>query len=82
MAYDVRRHRVWAICNHCERWTLLLPEDRPAALHHLQRIARDEAHVVGSTANVTLLEAAWQREEEIAAIVDDVLTPVARRALG
>lgn len=46
MAYDVRRHRVWAICNHCERWTLLLPEDRPAALHHLQRIAKiGRAHV-------------------------------------
>ncbi len=55
IAYDPDRGRLWLICGHCFRWTLVPMEDRDAALYELERAARDEAIPVAHTANIRLL---------------------------
>lgn len=57
IAYDPVRGRLWIVCERCHRWNLCPIEDRQAALYELERTARDRAHRVGSTANVSLLQA-------------------------
>lgn len=55
IAYDPARLRLWAICDHCHRWNLYPLEERSETLEALERIARDEGHLVAQTANVSLL---------------------------
>lgn len=57
IAYDPVQGRLWAICEGCHRWTLMPIEEREGALYELERVARDRAHLVASTAHVSLLEA-------------------------
>ena len=57
IAYDPVQGRLWAICEGCHRWTLMPIEEREGALYELERVARDHAHLVASTAHVSLLEA-------------------------
>jgi len=57
IAYDAVRGRLWVVCERCGRWSLAPIEERHETLHELERIARDEAHDVGGTANITLLNA-------------------------
>jgi hypothetical protein len=57
IAYDPVRGRLWAICESCRRWTLCPIEDRDTALYELEKAFRDQARVVTSTANISLLEA-------------------------
>ena len=57
IAYDPVEGRLWAICEGCHRWNLWPMEDREAALYELERMARDHAHLVSHTANISLLQA-------------------------
>jgi hypothetical protein len=57
IAFDAGLGRLWLICSRCSRWNLAPIEERGAALHELERLARDHGRTLGSTANVTLLEA-------------------------
>ena len=56
-AYDAKKGRLWAICDHCRRWNLWPIEDRSETIEALERLARDRGVPVASTANVTLLRA-------------------------
>ena len=56
-AFDPALGRLWLICARCHRWSLAPVEERHAALHELERLARDHGRVVGRTANVTLVQA-------------------------
>lgn len=55
IAYDPARHRLWAICDGCHRWNLCPIEERPGPIEGLERLARDEGHLMAQTANVSLL---------------------------
>jgi len=57
VAFDPERGRLWVICSRCRAWNLAPIEDRHAALHELERLARDRGRTIGRTANVTLLDA-------------------------
>lgn len=57
LAYDPQRGRLWVVCEGCHRWNLTPIEHRAEALWELERLARDRAHPVAHTANVTLLDA-------------------------
>ncbi|MGE0158332.1 MAG: hypothetical protein AB7T31_02905 [Gemmatimonadales bacterium] len=57
IAYDPERGRLWAVCPRCRRWSLAPVEERDAALHELERTARDGGRAIAWTANVTLLAA-------------------------
>jgi hypothetical protein len=57
VAFDPERGRLWAVCSRCHGWNLAPIEERDAALHELERLARDRGRTVGGTANVTLLDA-------------------------
>lgn len=57
IAYDPVLGRLWAICERCHRWNLAPIEEREGALYELERLARDHAHTLGTTANVALLQA-------------------------
>lgn len=56
IAYDPGRHRLWAICDGCHRWNLCPPEERHETLEALERLARDDGHLVAQTANVAMLQ--------------------------
>ena len=57
IAFDPARGRLWVVCETCHRWNLTPLEARDEALEELERIARDHAKLVASTAHVALLEA-------------------------
>lgn len=57
IAYDPVLGRIWAVCGRCHRWNLAPIEEREAALYELERLTRDRARPLVSTANVTLLQA-------------------------
>jgi hypothetical protein len=57
IAYDPALGRLWAICSRCRRWSLAPVEERVAALHELERTARDRGRPLAWTANITLLAA-------------------------
>jgi hypothetical protein len=57
IAYDPANGRLWTVCEACRRWNLSPIEERDRALYELERIARDHAHLVARTANVSLLHA-------------------------
>ena len=56
VAFDPIRGRLWAICGSCSRWNLVPIEDREAALYELERLARDDAHLVVQTQNISLMQ--------------------------
>jgi hypothetical protein len=56
IAYDPVRGRVWAVCEGCRRWSLAPIEERGAALHELERMARDLGRTLTSTANIALID--------------------------
>ena len=55
IAWDPGRGRLWAICDHCHRWSLYPLEERGETIDALERHARDRCHLVAQTANVSLL---------------------------
>lgn len=57
IAFDPELGRLWLICSRCRRWNLAPVEERAAALWELERLARDRGRSLGSTANVTLMQA-------------------------
>jgi hypothetical protein len=57
IAFDPGLGRLWMICSRCSRWNLAPIEERAAALHELERLARDHGRTLGSTANVVFLQA-------------------------
>jgi hypothetical protein len=57
IAFDSGLGRLWLICSRCRGWNLAPIEERGAALHELERLARDHGRTLGSTANVALLQA-------------------------
>lgn len=57
IAYDPARGRLWAICDDCHRWNLSPIESRVETLEALERLARDDGHLLAQTANVSLLAA-------------------------
>jgi hypothetical protein len=57
VAFDPEQGRLWVICARCGGWNLAPIEDRHAALHELERLARDRGRAMGGTANVMLLDA-------------------------
>jgi hypothetical protein len=57
IAYDPGRVRLWAICDHCHRWNLYPLDERIETLDELERLARNEGHLMAQTANVSLLYA-------------------------
>ena len=56
IAYDPEEGRLWAVCGSCSRWNLCPIESREAALHELERLARDHGRLVAETANIALLQ--------------------------
>lgn len=56
VAYDPVEGRLWAVCDHCDRWNLQPLESRHEALYELERAARDQATPVARTAHITLLQ--------------------------
>lgn len=56
IAFDPERGRVWSVCDRCHGWNLWWREDREAALHSLERGARDRGRVVFETEHVALLD--------------------------
>lgn len=57
VAYDPVKGRLWAVCDRCNRWNLAPIEEREAALYELERMTRDHARPLVTTANVSLLQA-------------------------
>lgn len=57
IAYDPVQGRLWAVCHFCHRWNLAPIEERDAALYELERLARDRARSLVTTANIALLRA-------------------------
>ena len=56
IAFDPEEGRLWAVCHSCSRWNLCPIESREAALHELERLARDHGRLVAETANIALLQ--------------------------
>lgn len=57
-SFDPERGRLWVVCRHCYRWSLVALEDRPPALFELERAVRDRGWLLGETANVQLFRVA------------------------
>jgi hypothetical protein len=57
VAYDAGRSRLWAICDSCHRWNLWPFDERGSTIDALERMARDDGHLLAQTANVALLAA-------------------------
>lgn len=56
-AFDAARGRLWVVCKACRRWTLVPIEARWEALEELEKITRDQAHLLSQTDNIALLRA-------------------------
>jgi hypothetical protein len=57
VAFDPARGRLWLVCARCRAWSLIPLEDRAEPLEQLERLARDEGHLLARTEEVALLEA-------------------------
>jgi hypothetical protein len=57
IAYDAGRGRLWGICRHCQRWSLVPIEARWEALDELEKIVSDRARLLSQTENIALLRA-------------------------
>ncbi|MEM7417926.1 MAG: hypothetical protein AAF389_20730 [Gemmatimonadota bacterium] len=57
LAFDPARGRLWAVCRHCRRWTLMPIEDRWEALEELEKLTVDKARLLSQTDNIALLRA-------------------------
>jgi hypothetical protein len=53
-AYDPAKLRLWSICGHCRRWSLLPIEERFDAIDELERIARGPGELLATSDNITL----------------------------
>jgi hypothetical protein len=56
LAYDPERGRIWSVCERCSRWNLIPLDERFDAVDELERVIRDRAVSVATTANVALYE--------------------------
>lgn len=57
MAFDPVQGRLWAVCDGCHRWNLAPIEERGEILYQLERLCRDDGHLIAHTANISLYEA-------------------------
>lgn len=54
VAFDPARGRLWVVCRHCTRWTLVPIECRWEAIDELERLCRDRARLLRRGENVAL----------------------------
>ena len=52
IAYDAGRGRLWGICRHCQRWSLVPIEARWEALDELEKIVSDRARLLSDITKV------------------------------
>ena len=57
LAFDPSRGRLWVVCRTCKRWSLTPIEDRWEALEELEKLSTDQARLLSSTDNISLLRA-------------------------
>jgi len=57
VAYDPRHGRLWAVCEHCRRWSLAPIQERWEAVEELERLVRDRARLRARTDHISLLRA-------------------------
>jgi hypothetical protein len=56
VAYDPGQGRLWAVCDRCHRWNLAPIEERGEILYQLEKLCRDDGHLIAHTANISLHE--------------------------
>lgn len=56
LAYDPGLLRLWQVCEHCHRWSLVPLGDRLENILWLERRVRDRGRLLAQTANVALIE--------------------------
>lgn len=55
LAFDPGRGRLWVVCRHCRRWSLMPIEERWEALEELEKLTVDKAKLLSQTDNIALL---------------------------
>jgi ribosomal protein S27AE len=55
LAFDPVRGRLWSVCLHCKRWSLVPMEERWEALEELEKAVTDRGRLLSQTDNIALI---------------------------